>query len=75
MTLSDLARSLGGTIRGREVWAPLPGADPRSRDMIVRVAPDAPHGFMVLSRTPGQDLHALRRYVLERLELRRKSGE
>ncbi|MFG1189500.1 DUF7146 domain-containing protein [Xanthobacter flavus] len=71
LSLSQLARVLGGDVAGAQVLAPGPGHSPKDRSLSVRLATSAPDGFVVHSHC-GDDWQACRDHVAERLGIRRE---
>jgi hypothetical protein len=68
MDLQQLARALGGDVRGNQVMAPGPGHRPIDRSLAVKLDPAAPDGFVVFSHA-GDDVIACRDYVREKCGL------
>ena len=68
MNLQQLARALGGDVRGNQVMAPGPGHSPKDRSLAVKLDPAAPDGFVVFSHA-GDDVIACRDYVREKCSL------
>lgn len=68
LDLSTLARSLGGEISAGQVIAPGPGHSAADRSLAVKIAPDAPDGFIVFSHA-GDDPLACKDYVREKAGL------
>lgn len=67
--LAKIAAALGGEIAGHNsIVAPGPGHSPRDRSLSVRIAPDAPDGFIVHSFANDDPL-LCRDYVRQRLGL------
>lgn len=67
LSLPEIARALGGQVRGNRVVAPGPGHSRRDRSLSVRLA-DATDGFVVTSFA-GDDWAACRDYVAAQLGL------
>lgn len=67
LSLPEIARALGGQVRGNRVVAPGPGHSRRDRSMSVRLA-DATDGFVVTSFA-GDDWTICRDYVATQLGL------
>jgi putative DNA primase/helicase len=65
MTLRELARALGGEVRGHQVLAPGPGHSPKDRSLAVKPSSTAPEGFVVFSHA-GDDPIVCKDYVRER---------
>jgi hypothetical protein len=66
--LQQLARALGGEVRGGQVVAPGPGHSPGDRSLAVRLSAQSPFGFVAHSHA-GDDWRACRDHVLEKLGL------
>jgi hypothetical protein len=63
LDIREVARVLGGdALRGNRALVPGPGHSRRDRSLSIRLAPDAPDGFMVHSHA-GDDWRACRDYV------------
>jgi hypothetical protein len=71
ITLSELARALGGEAVGGQVVAPGPGHSPRDRSLSVRLSATAPSGFVVYSHA-GDDTAACRDHVCDCVGLERQ---
>jgi putative DNA primase/helicase len=67
LSLPEIARALGGQVRGNRVVAPGPGHSRRDRSLSIRLA-DATDGFVVTSFA-GDDWAACRDYVAAQLGL------
>jgi RecA-family ATPase len=65
LNLRQLSAALGGEIAGGNVLAPGPGHSPADRSMSVRLAADAPDGFVVHSFA-GDDALACKDYIRQR---------
>jgi putative DNA primase/helicase len=65
MNLQQIARALGGDVRGNQVMAPGPGHTPIDRSLAVKLEAGAPDGFVVFSHA-GDDAIACRDYVREK---------
>ncbi len=70
ITLSELARALGGKAVGGQVVCPGPGHNPRDQSLSVRPSATAPDGFVIHSFA-GDDVAACRDHVRERVGLER----
>jgi hypothetical protein len=66
---AEVARKLGGEVRGEKVVAPGPGHSPRDRSLTVILDPKAPGGFVVHSFSPRDDWRSCRDHVWEKLGL------
>src|SRR5262245_51809943 len=84
LDLRQIANALGGVVSNGQVLAPGPGHKSREdRSLSVKLAPDAPDGFIVHSFSPKDDDIACKDYVRQRLNLpafqpnkrRRRSSE
>lgn len=63
LDIREVARALGGdALRGNRALVPGPGHSRRDRSLSIRLAPDAPDGFMVHSHA-GDDWRACRDHV------------
>src|SRR5262249_49903341 len=69
ITLQQLARALGGEVRGNQVHAPGPGHSAIDRSMSVTINPNAPDGFLVNTFSPADDPIKAKDYVREKLGL------
>jgi RecA-family ATPase len=69
LDLRQMAAALGGIVSNNRVLAPGPGHSREDRSLSVKIAPDAPEGFIVHSFAPGDDPIACRDYVRQRLNL------
>src|SRR5262249_43563657 len=69
ITLQQLARALGGEVRGNQVHAPGPGHSAIDRSMSVTINPNAPDGFLVKTFSPADDPIKAKDYVREKLGL------
>ena len=67
MTLQELARSLGGEVRGNQVLAPGPGHSPKDRSLAVKPS-NSPGDFVVYSHA-GDDPLQCKDFVRERCGL------
>ena len=67
LTLQQIARALGGEVRGNQVLAPGPGHSPQDRSLAVKLA-HTPDGFVVYS-------HALTDDPLAAKEVRKQLGQ
>ena len=68
MDARTIARALAGDVCGAQVLAPGPGHSPRDRSLAVRLALDAPDGFVIHSHA-GDDWRTCRDYVRHKLGL------
>jgi len=66
---AEVARKLGGEVRGEKVVAPGPGHSPGDRSLTVTLDPKAPGGFVVHSFSPRDDWRSCRDHVREKLGL------
>jgi hypothetical protein len=69
LTLQQVARALGGEVRGNEVAAPGPGHSAKDRTLHVKLDANAPDGFIVNTFAPADDPIACKDYVRQRLAL------
>ena len=69
LDLRTIARVLGGEVRGDEVLAPGPGHSKRDRSLCVKLAPNAPDGFLIHSFSPADDAIACKDHVRAKLVL------
>jgi hypothetical protein len=69
LDLQTIARGLGGEVRSNQVLAPGPGHSRRDRSLSVKLAPDAPDGFLIHNFSPADDALACKDYVRTRLGL------
>jgi hypothetical protein len=69
LTLSEIARAVNGRIVGREVRAPSPGHSAADDGMAIKIAADAPDGFVVhlFNGSGDAEVLAAKDYVRERL--------
>ena len=72
LTLQQIARALGGEIRGNQVLAPGPGHSPQDRSLAVKLA-DTPDGFVVHSHSPKDDPLAAKTMFANNSDSRRGS--
>lgn len=70
ITLSELARAVGGEVVGAQVLAPGPGHSPCDRSLSVRISATAPDGFVVYSHA-GDHWRDCLDHVRQRLGLDR----
>lgn len=70
MTLHEMARRLGGEVRGEEVRCPGPGRHRRDRSLSVRISAASPDLFMALS-LDGDNWTDCRDHVRRLLEIAR----
>jgi hypothetical protein len=68
LDLRQVAAALGGVVSNNQVLAPGPGHSREDRSLSIKLAPDAPDGFLSHSFS-GDDPIACRDYVRERLGL------
>jgi putative DNA primase/helicase len=68
ITLSQIAKSLGGEISGSHVKAPGPGHSHEDRSLSVTLEPAAPRGFLVYSHAGDDDIKC-KDYVREKCGL------
>ena len=69
LDLNAVARALGGEVRGGQVLAPSPGHSAEDRSLSVKLAPNAPDGFVVHSIAENGPINC-GDYVREKLGLR-----
>ena len=68
LTLPNIAKALGGDVRGGQVLAPGPGHSEHDRSLSIKLDKDAPEGFLVNSFS-GDDPIICRDYVRNKLGL------
>jgi len=68
ITLSHIAKALGGEISGNNVNAPGPGHSPEDRSLSVTLEPSSPGGFLVHSHAGDDDIKC-KDYVREKCGL------
>jgi hypothetical protein len=68
ITLSQIAKTLGGEISGNSVKAPGPGHSPEDRSLSVTLKPSAPDGFLAHSHAGDDDIKC-KDYVREKCGL------
>jgi hypothetical protein len=58
MNLNEIAKALGGEVSAGQVRAPAPGHSPADRGLSVKIAADAPDGFLVKLFNGGDEIAA-----------------
>lgn len=66
--LATIARALGGEVRAGQVLCPGPGHTAADRSLAIKIAPDAPDGFIVFSHA-GDDPILCKDYVRQKVGL------
>ena len=69
ITLSQIARALGGEVSGNQVRAPGPGHSPKDRSLAIKLEANAPDEFVVHTFSPRDDPIHCKDYVREKLSL------
>lgn len=73
MSLQEIARVLGGDVRGNQVLAPGPGHSFKDRSLSLKLDAARPHDFVVYSFS-GDDPIRCKEYVREKLGVPCRNG-